>query len=133
MFRGCMQAAGGIGEAIVRSIVVIVSALLCGACSQTFPIAVIGKDLPGGIMRGEGVASLAGGTFSVSGGRLRCSGDYDATDSSPTIRVPVTCSDGRRGIIVATRNGPGKGGGGRFTLNDGTSGEFIFGPGAERL
>jgi hypothetical protein len=54
-------------------------------------------------------------------------------DYSPTISAPILCNDGRKGIITATRDMSGLGGGGHFTLNDGTTGDFIFGASAEKL
>lgn len=118
---------------MLKSFVMIVPALFCVACSHTFPIAVVTKDVPGGVMRGTGTASPAGGHFSVSAGALVCAGDYDAWDHSRTITIPIVCNDGRKGLVTATRNDSLTGGGGRFTLNDGSTGDFIFGPAAARL
>jgi hypothetical protein len=84
-------------------------------------------------MRGSATAALSGGTFSVSAGKLICSGSYNSLDYSPTITMPVLCNDGRKGIVIATRDNSGISGGGRFTLNDGSTGDFIFGPAAARL
>lgn len=109
------------------------AALLVAGCSQTFPIAVVGKGIPDGLMRGEGYVSLSGGTFAVAGGGVRCAGSYDGLDMSRTITVPILCNDGRKGLVTATRNNAGNGGGGRFTLTDGTTGDFIFGPAALQL
>ena len=121
----------------MRGVVVLATAasLSLGACEQHFAIAVVGKDMPGGgVMRGSGVASLSGtGSFNVSGGGLSCGGTYNSLDMSRTITIPVLCNDGRKGLVTATRDNSGLAGGGRFTLNDGTTGDFIFGPGAERL
>jgi hypothetical protein len=104
-----------------------------GACSLTVPVAVVSKDLPGGILRGTATAALEGGSFNVSNGALSCGGSYDALDVSPTITIPVLCNDGRKGIVIATRDNSGISGGGHFTLNDGATGDFIFGPAAARL
>jgi hypothetical protein len=105
----------------------------CVACSITEPVAVISKGIPGGIMRGITTAALSGGSFSVSNGSLSCGGTYDALDTSPTISIPVLCNDGRKGIIMATRDISGTSGGGHFTLTDGTTGDFIFGAAAAKL
>jgi hypothetical protein len=106
--------------------------LTCG-CSITLPVAVVSKDIPGGILRGTTTASMSGGSFSVSNGTLSCGGDYNAVDRSPTISIPVLCNDGRKGIIIATRDNSGMSGGGHFTLNDGTTGDFMFGEAASKL
>lgn len=117
----------------MRLILVVVAAVAVAGCSQTFPVVVMGKDLPGGIMRGEGYVDLSGGRFNVSGGGLSCGGTYDGLDSSTTITIPILCNDGRKGIASATRQKGGRGGGGTVTLSDGTTGQFIFGPAAAGL
>jgi hypothetical protein len=83
--------------------------------------------------RNTTIASLSGGSFSVTNGTLSCGGDYNALDQSPTISIPVLCNDGRKGIILATRDYSGTSGGGHFTLNDGTTGDFMFGAAAQKL
>lgn len=117
----------------MRLILVSVAALAVAGCSQTFPIVAMGKDLPGGVLRGEGRVDLSGGVFAISGGSLTCNGTYDGLDSSVTITIPIRCNDGRTGIVSATRQKGGRGGGGPFTLSDGTTGQFIFGPAAAGL
>ena len=102
-------------------------------CSLTEPVAVVSKDIPGGIMRGTTTASLSGGSFTVSNGELTCGGDYNSLDQSPTISIPILCSDGRKGIVTATRDYSGTSGGGQFTLNDGATGDFMFGAAAGKL
>lgn len=111
----------------------VLLAVALPGCSREYPIAVVSKDLPGGIMRGSGIMSPFGGDFHVTDGKLRCVGSYDGTDTSRTITIPVLCNDGRKGLATVTRNDRGDGGGGRFTLNDGMTGDVIFGPGAGRL
>ena len=106
---------------------------IVGACSITEPVAVVSKAVPGGILRGTTTAALSGGSFSVSNGTLSCGGTYNALDTSPTISIPILCNDGRKGIITATRDNSGTGGGGHFTLNDGSTGDFIFGDAASKL
>jgi hypothetical protein len=98
-------------------------------CSITRPVAVIGAK--GQILRGTATASLTGsGTFSVTDGKLTCSGSYNALDQSLTIAMPVLCNDGRKGIITATRQLDGLNGSGRVRLTDGTEADFIFGDAA---
>ena len=36
-------------------------------------------------------------------GGIRCGGTYDPLARDPTLVVPVTCDDGRRGETVVTR------------------------------
>ena len=103
------------------------------ATSITVPVAVVSKDVPGGIMQGTNTASLSGGSFEVSNGSLTCGGTYRLGNPSPTIAIPVLCNDGRKGLVTATRDYGGMSGGGHFTLHDGTTGDFAFGEAACRL
>lgn len=103
---------------------------IVGCGSITVPVAVVGDQ--GFILRGTATAAFSGeGTFSVAGRGLTCAGNYNSLNPSPTIQMPVTCSDGRKGIIIATRNPDGLSGSGRVRLEDGTEADFIFGKAAE--
>ena len=84
----------------------------------------------GEIMRGTATASLDGGSFQVTNGKLTCSGSYNSFTNSVTISMPVYCSDGRKGLVTATREAGGTSGSGRVRLSDGTESDFIFGPAA---
>lgn len=85
-------------------------------------------------MRGTATAALSGGSFQASGklkGReTKCSGNYNAMDTSPTISMPVVCDNGQKGIVIATRDASGMSGSGRIRMTDGTEADFIFGNGA---
>jgi hypothetical protein len=97
------------------------------------PVVVVSKGIPGGIMRGTNTVSVNEGSFNVSNGTLSCGGSYDPLDRSVTITMTVLCNDGRKGIVTSTRDRSRKSGGGAFTLNDGTTGAFIFGAAAGKL
>jgi hypothetical protein len=86
----------------------------------------------GEIMRGTNTLGLTSGSFSVTDGKVTCAGSYNALNQSATITMPVTCTDGRTGIVTATRDSA-MSGGGTVTLSDGTSGRFIFGEAANRI
>ena len=103
-------------------------ALALVSCAMTEPVVVIGKD--GHTLKGTATASLSGGQFSVSDGQLTCRGSYDSMNSSPTIEMQTLCSDGRKGIVISTRQSSGVGGHGTVKLNDGSEWTFIFGPAA---
>ena len=62
----------------------------------------------------------------MTDGKLTCAGSYN----SLTISMPVQCNDGRKGIILATRQADGLNGSGRVRLNDGTEADFVFGDAA---
>jgi hypothetical protein len=112
------------------ALVAMCTATLLVGCSTTVPVAVIGQH--GEIMRGTSTAGLSGGSFSVTDGKVTCSGSYNALNESPTITIPVLCTDGRRGIVTATRDSP-MSGGGKVRLSDGTEADFIFGEAARRI
>ena len=98
---------------------------------MTEPVGVIGKD--GHTLRGTATASLSGGRFSVSDGQLTCGGNYDSWSMSTTITMQALCSDGRKGIVIATREASGTAGHGTVKMNDGSEWTFIFGPAAANL
>ncbi len=110
-------------------------ALALASCARTLtvPVAVVTKAVPSGIMRGSNTITGLDASFEVSDGKLSCAGSYSLGNPSATITIPVLCNDGRKGLVTATRDYGGMSGGGRFTLNDGTTGDFIFGAAASKL
>lgn len=100
---------------------------LAGCGSVTLPAAV--KTSDGRSLVGTTTAAMSGGTFSVATAdrKLTCSGTYDALDTSPTISVPVTCSDGRYAKAIVTRSPDGRSGYGNAVLSDGTIAVVAFG------
>ena len=109
-------------------IAALAASLLIAACSITEPVVVIGAN--GQTLRGTATGALSGGSFSVTDGKLTCGGSYNSWSLEPTIQMPVLCSDGRKGIVIATRDSSGFSGHGRVRLTDGTEADFIFGPAA---
>ena len=107
-----------------KTILLLVAGLV-GGCSITEPVAVIEPN--GHTLRGTATATLSGGSFQVTDGKLTCTGTYDSWDMSDTITMPVLCSDGRKGFVVATRQANGVDGFGKVTLNDGSHADFVFG------
>ena len=71
------------------------------ACATTGRVAVFNKQ--GVAMTGTYTASLGGGYFIVTNGKVTCSGSYDALDMSENITMPVHCSNGVKGFVVSTR------------------------------
>ncbi|WP_267550960.1 hypothetical protein [Rhizobium rhizogenes] len=109
--------------------IIAASAMSVTSCAMTVPVAVISGK--GEVMRGTSTAAMSGGSFQVSGklnGKpARCAGTYDPFDTSVTISMPVQCSDGRKGFVIATRQANGVDGSGRVRLTDGTEADFVFG------
>ena len=102
--------------------------LALAACAVTEPVVVIEQS--GRVLSGSTTAALSGGHFSVTDGKLTCGGRYNALDMSPTISIPAACSDGRTGIVTATRDPSGVSGAGTIRLTDGTVAQFGFGSAA---
>lgn len=99
---------------------------LAGCGSYTTSAAVRLTD--GQTLVGSTTAAATGGVFSATGSLgLACRGTYDPFDRSPTITAPVTCNDGRVGIIRVTRTADGLSGGGTVQLSDGSTGVVGFG------
>lgn len=109
---------------------VATAALSLAGCSTTIPVAVIGQH--GEIMRGTNSIGLTEGSFSVTDGKVTCSGSYNSLNELQTITMPVICTDGRTGIVTATRDSA-MSGGGKVRLSDGTEADFIFGEAARRI
>jgi hypothetical protein len=106
------------------------AATMLAGCSTTIPVAVIGQN--GMILRGENTISVSGGSFSVTDGKLTCTGSYNALNQSQTITIPIICNDGRTGIAQSTRDSS-LSGGGKVRLSDGSEADFIFGEAARRI
>jgi hypothetical protein len=99
--------------------------------SITLPVVVI--QAGGHVLSGTTTAAPSGGHFSVTDGSLTCSGTYDAWDVSPVLSIPVSCSDGRSGVLSATRYPDGMSGSGTVRLNDGSVAKFAFGSAVDML
>lgn len=106
-------------------LVLIVALLGLAACSYSWPVAVIGQR--GDVLTGTANATLSEGTFSVSNGKLSCTGAYDPLDMSVTLNFTALCSDGRRGFGTVVRENSGQAGQGTVHLDDGETAAFIFG------
>lgn len=116
-----------VGEIMRRFFALATLAALSGCGSITLPAAV--KTSDGRELIGTTTAAMSGGTFSVATAdkELTCSGTYDAMDMSPTIVVPVTCSDGRYASVTVTRSPDGRSGVGNAQLSDGSTAVVAFG------
>ena len=117
------------------SVATVLAAIL-SACAvteplvaRTEPVVVIGKN--GQTLRGTATGRISGdGTFSVTDGQLTCGGNYNSLSTETTITMQVLCSDGRKGIVISTRESSGVAGHGTVKLNDGSDWTFIFGSAA---
>lgn len=114
------------------SILALLGTVALTACSVMQPVVVITND--GKTLRGTATATLVNGSFTATDGKVTCGGTYDSLSLDRTISMQVVCSDGRKGIVIATRDSAGgQSGHGTVRLTDGTEGQFIFGPEAENF
>jgi hypothetical protein len=116
----------------MRRAIIIPAFLLGSACatSVTVPLAVISEH--GEILRGTNTSAISGGSFSVTNGKITCTGSYNAVTDSKPLTLPILCSDGRTGIAIATRDAQFSGGG-KVRFSDGSEGNFIYGDAASRI
>jgi hypothetical protein len=108
-------------------------AILVGAAGPEVALSAVTEPLvvtgPSGLtLNGTATGSLRGFKFTATDGTLTCGGSYDGwIISSPTITTQVLCSDGRKGIVIATRERTGIAGHGTVRLDDGSDWTFMFG------
>ncbi len=95
------------------------------ACSYSVPVT---GEFAGKPALGTATAASGGGTFFVTQTNgFRCEGTYDALTFDITITAPVTCNDGRTGRAIISRKPDLVGGTVIVELNDGNTGQFVFG------
>ena len=80
--------------------------------------------------KGTATGAMSGGSFTSTNGTLTCGGNYNSWSLEAAITMQVLCSDGWKGITIATRESSGIAGHGTALLTDGTEWTFIFGPAA---
>lgn len=109
------------------ALMIAVTAL--AGCATEIKVPVSGQLDDGSPISGQAVANLSGaGTFFVAQpGGLRCDGSYDSLLDDPTLILPITCSDGRTGEAIITRELNGLNGTAIATLSDGTRAQMVFG------
>lgn len=101
--------------------------LLLTACTFQFPV--VGRLSTGEALQGQIEVDTSGaGRFAVyAPNGIGCVGVYDGFADQPTLTLPLTCSDGQGGEVIATRDDSGIRGTAVARLDDGTTGELIFG------
>lgn len=107
----------------MRRLIVIASVLMLAACKV--PVAVVGNH--GLMMRGTADVGLASAGFTASDGTLTCTGSETSLSNRGPITANITCSDGRKGVVVIGRNS----GNGHLRLSDGTRAEVFTGDAAK--
>lgn len=100
----------------------------CGPLLVSLPV--VGKLSNGETAQGSVIQNLSTnvGTFDIATlSGLTCSGTYSLADGRSTITIPVTCSNGRKGTVIATRDATGAAGTAIGRIEGGLSGRFLFG------
>lgn len=114
----------------MRRLVVIASALLLSGCMT--PIAVIGAN--GFVLHGTADIEMFHSSFTATDGTLTCTGSapdgfQTQQDRHSTVTGAVTCSDGRKGVVIYDPDSYT----GRLRLTDGTSADIVTGDAAKAL
>ena len=77
---------------------------------------------------GNAKATMEAGTFEASTvDGLECKGSYDSIDTAISLKMDVSCNDGRKGLLIVRRTPDLMSGTAIGKLSDGTRGEFVFG------
>ena len=100
--------------------------LLLAGCSVSGPVVMTTSK--GRILRGQAQADLSNAIYEVTDGRIKCSGTWDQFDPAREITASIRCSDGRTGLVKATRNEKMDGGVGTVQFSDGSTARLVFGP-----
>jgi hypothetical protein len=94
------------------------------ACAA--PVAVVGTN--GFVLKGTVTGN---GNFTVSNATLSCTGTAPLITTVNERTIPVACTDGRKGAVIAHVQGGAMSG--RLRLNDGTAADFIVGDAAKNF
>ena len=104
------------------------------ACAVTVPCAA--KASNGMTFIGSATATMSSqpGSFTLySANGLKCYGTYNQWDTSLTIQVPFSVSDGRHGVATVSRDGTGLSAIGLGQANDGTTFTFLMGAAMQQI
>ena len=109
--------------------VVALCTAISGCAMSELTVPMTGKLSNGRDVAGSATARVDGNsTFAVAlAGGVTCSGNYDSTKVALNFTVPLLCADGRRGAAVIERRSGGLSGTAVVTLDEGTTGTFVFG------
>lgn len=103
---------------------------LAGCASGPIRLPIVGKLSDGETAQGNvsiDMSTNVGTVSIITLNGLNCSGTYDGHDNSNTITIPVTCSNGQHGMVIATRDASGVAGTASAKLSNGINGRFLFG------
>lgn len=114
-----------------RTIGLVGMLVFVGACGPSqIGLPVVGKLSNGQTAQGNVVIDLVTmeGAFDITTlSGFRCDGTYDADLRLNTISIPITCNNGQKGTVIATRDASGMAGTASAQLQNGMSGKFLFG------
>lgn len=99
--------------------------LILTACSSRDNVAVLyqGKTA----MSGRVSSTLTGGYFTITNGRMTCTGAFNVNEGTDTITTPVICTDGRKGSATVVRQLNGYDGVGKLTFTNGEQYDVVYG------
>jgi hypothetical protein len=93
---------------------------------------VIAFNSNGEVLRGTATVNSNGGWFNVSSNTRSCYGSYVGA-FTPTVSMPVVCSDGGRGVVFATRSPNPPSSVGYAQMSNGDHATFMVGSAAPRF
>lgn len=110
-------------------VAIAVGALIGGCHSGTVSVPILGQLSNGWAAAGEATTRADGqGTLWVQvPRRFRCEGSYNALNAGASMVIPITCSNGRRGEVVAAIQFDRLSGTAIAQLDNGLRGQFVFG------
>lgn len=106
-------------------VLVLLCCLFLTACSSRDNVAVLyqGKTA----MSGRVTPTLTGGYFSITNGRMTCTGAFNVQQDSDLVTTPVICTDGRKGSATLRRQLNGYDGYGKLIFTDGEEYDVVYG------
>lgn len=99
--------------------------VLMTACSITGNVAALSHGQR--VMHGTYTATLTGAYYTLTNGRVTCTGAFNTNVNQDPAKVPMLCTDGRKGTAVITRQLNGYDGYGTLTFTDGEQIDIVFG------
>lgn len=103
----------------------IIACLSLFACSTNGNVAVVSNGKA--VMHGTYTATLTGAYYTMTNGRMTCTGAFNTNVNQDPVKVPVMCTNGAKGEAIIKRQLNGYDGYGKITLDNGETADIVFG------
>lgn len=104
---------------------IVCCCLLLSACASHDNVAVLYQGKAA--MSGRVTPTLTGGYFTITNGRVTCTGAFNTDIHSDIVTAPVICTDGRKGSASIHRQLNGYDGYGKLTFTNGETDDVVYG------